>query len=94
MKTETLLLIAGAVGVGYLIAKKKAESATIAASTVAAAPRVALLPEPPGAIVGYVEPEYVPYPVYGGSWGPSWGSYRGGGRHHGGGHHHGGGRRR
>lgn len=85
MKTETLLLIAGALGVGYLIAKKRSASDSAAAQVAAAAPRIATLSEPEGAVT-QIGPdvmivgggtEYVPYPVPG--WGPSWGSYRGGG---------------
>lgn len=88
MKTETLLLIGAAIGVGFLIAKKR--GATAAAKIPGTAPRIAAraIPEENAEIV-FVQPdvEYVPV------WGSPWGSYgggwgrRGGGGHHGGGHH-------
>jgi hypothetical protein len=89
MNTNTLLLIAGALGVGYLIAKKKAQADAKASAAAGVAPRVAAkaLPEE-GADIVFVEPavEYVPYPAWGGPWGGSWGGgWRGGGGRH---HHH------
>lgn len=88
MKTETLLLIAGAVGVGYYLHKKKlAEATTAAVQAAKPTARIAALPEEDADVV-FVEPAYPAYyPVPG--WGPSWGGWRGGGGHHGhhGGHH-------
>lgn len=98
MKTETLLLIAGAVGVGYLIAKKRAKATGRVldqfdprlpggtAESLASLPPVVVIEGPPV----YGTPEYVPYPVYGGGWGGGWGGRRRGGHHGGGGGGHGG----
>lgn len=86
MKTETLLLIGAAVGVGYLIAKKRATPS--ATPGVAPQQKAVALPEENAEVI-FVEPavEYVPYPVWGGPWGGSWRGGWGGRRHHGG-HHH------
>lgn len=87
MKTQTILLIAGAVGVGYLLSKKRSAEAVAAAAQaqLAATPRVAQITEPDDVIVQIPDVQYVPV------WGSSWGSYRprrgGWGGHHRGGHH-------
>lgn len=90
MKTDTLLLIAGAIGIGYLISQHKKAAASATATQAVAVPRslaVQALPEE-GADIAFVEPAVQYVPVWGGSWGPSWGGWRGGGG--GGGGHHGG----
>lgn len=90
MKTDTMLLIAGAVGIALLVKKNKEKTAALAATApAAAAARIAALPEPGGSAVA--EPEVVtgpePTEIYervgrGGtdSWAPSWGSLHSGGR--------------
>lgn len=87
MKTEHILLLAGAIGIGYLIAKKKAAETTQAQTQASVIPpqvRVAQIPSE--------DEEYFDYVPVGWGWGgPGWfgGGRRGGGGH--GGHHHGGG---
>jgi hypothetical protein len=96
MKTNTLLLIGGAVVIGYLYAQRKA--------TAAAATTQAIAAQSPLTAVTAAQPEHdveVIVPGWGWSgpaWGAgSWGGFRGGrggghggGGHHGGGHGHGG----
>jgi len=98
MKTSTLLWIAGAAALGFVIAKKRAEKQLTAAVAPQLAARVAptiALEEPsPSVTIINEASEYAP--TWGGPWGGPWGgSWRagwgGGRRHH---HHRGGGRRR
>jgi hypothetical protein len=92
MKLEHLLLLAGAVGAGYLYAKRKAVTtaslaapSTMATEVTPIARTVVVVPEEGAEYFGYP----YPYPVYGGPWGGGWGRGRGGGRRHHGGHGHG-----
>ena len=92
MKIETMVLVGAAVGIGFLIARRKqAAVATIPPAAVPPQQQARALPEENAEVI-FVQPavEYVPYPAWG--WGPGWGGGwgRGGGRHH---HHRGGGRR-
>ncbi len=96
MKLENLLLLAGAIGAGYWLAKKRASpvNKTAAAAQAVTAPMraVTAIPEEDaelfaGPVIIESYPAYYgygyPYPWYGG-YGGGWG----GRRHH---HHHGGG---
>lgn len=92
MKTEHILLIAGAVGIGYLLARKKAEAQTQAQVQASVIPPVARIAQIPTE-----DEEYFDYVPVGWGWGgPGWfggglrGGRGGGGHHHGGGGHHGG----
>lgn len=86
MKLENLLLIAGAVGVGYYIAKKRAAAAGVEVR------KAMIAPTEPAVIIEQPIYEIPPYPAVYPAWGygPAWtwgGGGGGGGRHH---HHHGG----
>lgn len=97
MKIENLVLLAGAIGVGYLIAKKKSATATAASAVTAPMRAVTSIPEEDaelfaGPVIIESYPSFYgygyPYP-WGGGYGGGWGGRRHH-RHHGGGHHGGG----
>ncbi len=83
MKLENLLLLAGAVGVGYYIAKRRAEKAGVTIQKAMVAPREAdvIVDQPVVEIPVYP----AVYPAWG--YGPAW-SWGGGGASGGGHHHH------
>ena len=91
MKTNTMLWLAGAIGLGVYLHKKNQEAKVAAATIAAATPKIAPLAEPTGSataapeVITAAEPTeiYERVPNYGmtvRSWQPSWGSYGNNGR--------------
>lgn len=83
---EDMLLIAGAIGVGYILAKKRGETKAAVAAVAPTAQTVARIPDEGAELfIGTPVVEYVPYPAYGypgGAYAPNFNFYGGGGRRH------------